>query len=106
MTKNSINYLNNSNFKNTISQTSSRRSKNAMSKVSRMKKNYQVARSETLNTDNELLNHSNPISDSFKLPEELNDDFEDEVKNLYMWTQNLSVNDEFVNSPRWPSNKQ
>ena len=60
-----------------------------------------MARSETLNTEMELTNNSNPRSESFKLPDELNDDFEDEVKNLYMWTQNLSVNDDFVNSPRW-----
>lgn len=60
-----------------------------------------MARSETLNTEMELTNRSNQPSDSFKLPDELNDDFEDEVKNLYMWTQNLSVNDEYVNSPRW-----
>jgi hypothetical protein len=53
-----------------------------------MKKNYIVARSETLNTDNEI-NNSGPRSESFKLPEDLNDEFEDEVKNLYMWTKNL-----------------
>ena len=99
-------YLNNSNFKSVLSHASSRRSKNALSNVSRMKRNYnknnfQPARSETLNTDHELLNHSNPRSDSFKIPEDLNDEFEDEVKNLYMWTQNLSINDEFVQTPRW-----
>ena len=100
-------YLNSSNFKSVLSHTSSRRSKNALSNVSRMKRNYNnrnnfpAARSETLNTDHEMLNHSNPRSDSFKIPDDLNDEFEDEVKNLYMWTQNLSVNDEFVQTPRW-----
>ena len=81
-------YLNSGHFKSALSQISARRSKNAVSNVSRMKKNYMVARSETLNTDNEI-NNSGHRSESFKLPEELNDEFEDEVKNLYMWTKNL-----------------
>lgn len=90
-----------SSYKNSLSQVSSRRSKNAMSKALRMKKAY--ARSETLTTEVDLINSSVPVSEPFKLPDDLNDDFEKEVKNLYMWTQNLSINDDYLNSPRLPS---
>lgn len=61
-----------------------------------MKKVYQEARSETLTTDVDLPN-SEKYSGNFKVPEELNDDFETEVKNLYMWTKNLSINDDYLN---------
>ena len=83
------------------SQVSSRRSKKAMSKVSRMKKAYTIARSETITTE-DILNDSEPLNESFKIPDDLNDEFENEVKNLYIWTKNLSVNDEFLNTPRLP----
>ena len=83
------------------SQVSSRRSKKAMSKVSRMKKAYTIARSETITTE-DILNDSEPLNESFKIPDDLNDEFENEVKNLYIWTKNLSVNDEFFNTPRLP----
>jgi hypothetical protein len=73
-----------------------------------MKKAYTEAtmpRSETLNTDIDAqLGHSitsEPVNEHFKLPDDLNDEFEREVKNLYMWTQNLSVNDDaYLSSPR------
>ncbi|RNA18367.1 hypothetical protein BpHYR1_005345 [Brachionus plicatilis] len=91
----SISYLNSSNYKSSLSQVSSRRSKNALSKVSKMKKAYQIARSETLTTDVDIPS-SGKYSESFKVPEELNDDFEAEVKNLYMWTKNLSINDDYL----------
>lgn len=100
----SISYLNSSNFKSSLSHISSRRSKNAVSKVSRMKKAYAIARSETLTTDVDANHSSDRQSESFKLPDDLNDDFEAEVKNLYMWTQNLSINDDFINTPRLPAN--
>jgi hypothetical protein len=99
----SITYLNSSNYKSTISQVSSRRSKNAVNKVSRMKKAYSMAKSESVTTEHEVFNSSEQHTESFKLPEDLNDDFEEEVKHLYMWTKNLSVNDEFMNSPRLPN---
>lgn len=99
-------YLNSSTFKSTISQVSSRRSRNALSKVLKMKKAYTngMARSETLTTDVDAYrNMSAPVSEPFKLPEDLNDDFEKEVKNLYTWTQNLSINDDtYLSSPRLP----
>lgn len=60
-----------------------------------MKKLYQEARSETLTTDVDLPS-SGKYSETFKVPEELNDDFESEVKNLYMWTKNLSINDDYL----------
>lgn len=60
-----------------------------------MKKMYQMARSETLTSDVEIPS-SSKYSESIKIPEDLNDDFEAEVKNLYMWTQNLSVNDDYL----------
>jgi hypothetical protein len=106
----SATFLSSSNYKTTSSMasTTSRRSKNAISKVSQMKKIYTNARSETLTTetgemitDNTSGNHSDSV---FKLPDDLNDDFENEVKNLYLWTQNLSTNDEIISSPRWDSN--
>lgn len=97
--------LNSSNFKSTISQTSSRRSKNAIIKVTKMKKAYSMTRSETLTT---IGGHgqgdvviSGRVSESFKMTDELEDNFEDEVKDLYMWTKNLSVNEDiFSNTPR------
>lgn len=67
----------------------------------------QVPRSETLNTDADETNYAGVAGrveqtrSKFNLPDELNDDFEHEVKNLYMWTQNLSMNDdEYLRSPR------
>ena len=68
-----------------------------------MKKAYLIARSETLETDPDFYQGSDDQSDSFKLPDDLNDDFDAEVKNLYMWTQNLSVNDDYINTPRLPT---
>jgi len=65
-----------------------------------MKKAYSMARSETVTTENGVVTENNTSgrhSDSFKMPEELNDEFENEVKNLYLWTQNLSTNDDLVN---------
>ena len=127
------------NLKSFRSQTSSRRSRNALDKVSKMKKAYgSMARSETLTTEEQDWNslnltddqtstvrhahqhnhhshsnnhnhgHGNGLhfkghNDSFRVAEELNDEFEDEVSNLYMWTQNLSVNDDYVNTPRLPT---
>ena len=61
-----------------------------------MKKAFQMARSETLTTDVDVYQSSGQYSESFKMPEELNDEFETEVKNLYMWTQNLSINDDYL----------
>lgn len=91
-------YGSKSNYQTTMTSTS-RRSKNAINKISQMKRIYSMARSETLTTENGVLteNTSGQHSDSFKMPEELNDDFENEVKNLYLWTQNLSTNDDLVN---------
>lgn len=94
--KNSSISYQHSQFKTTGS-TSSRRSKNTMSKVSQMKKIYAMARSETLTTENGGFTEHTDHNDSFKMPEDLNDDFEAEVKDLYLWTQNLSEKDELVN---------
>ena len=52
-----------------------------------------MTRSETLTTEADIATSVDQQNESFKLPEDLNDDFENEVKNLYMWTKNLSVND-------------
>ena len=94
--------LNNSTYiKSTVSQISSRRSKKALNKVNMMKKTYTMARSETITTE-EILNRSEQLNESFKIPDDLNDEFENEVKNLYTWTQNLSINDDYLNSPRLP----
>ena len=93
--------LNSSSYKSTSSQSSSRRSKNALNKISKMKKNYMQVRSESLTTDGDMVTvNSEHISESFKTPDELNDDFEDEVKDLYMWTQNLSTNDDYLGESR------
>ena len=96
----SVDYLRDSNYKTGTESSTSRRSKKAMNKVSQMKKAYSLVRSETVTTENGQ-NTENTISGrhsgSFKMPEELNDDFENEVKNLYLWTQNLSANDDLVN---------
>lgn len=86
-------YLNNSNSKSSFKGTSSRRSKNALNKIAKMKKIYSMARSETLNTEADMATIGEPLDDSFRLPDDLNDEFENEVKNLYMWTKNLSFND-------------
>jgi hypothetical protein len=59
-----------------------------------------AVRSETITIDG--INNSTQLNDSFKIPDELNDEFENEVKNLYAWTKNLSISDEFLNSPRRP----
>jgi hypothetical protein len=77
-----------------VSQSSSRRSKNALLKVSRMKKAYSVTRSETLPTaENKNKQNSNSKTESLKVVEDFDDIFDDEVKNLYMWTKNLSINE-------------
>ena len=86
-----LQYLTNS------TSSTGRRSKQAVTKVSQMKKVYAMARSETLTTENGLTENNTQHSDSFKMPEDLNDDFEAEVKDLYLWTQNLSTNDDFLN---------
>ncbi len=90
-------YLTSAHSKSTYNKatTSSRRSKKALTKVSKMKKAFSMARSETLTTepDGGGPNQEDQPNDTFKLPEDLNDEFEDEVKNLYMWTKNLSLND-------------
>ena len=62
-----------------------------------MKKIYAMARSETLTTENGGFTEITNQSDSFKMPDDLNDDFEAEVKDLYLWTQNLSEKDDLVN---------
>ena len=56
-----------------------------------------MARSETLTTENGGFTEITNQSDSFKMPDDLNDDFEAEVKDLYLWTQNLSEKDDLVN---------
>jgi hypothetical protein len=89
-------HLNNSNYKLNTPQVSSRRSKNALSKVSKMKKAYGQVRSETLTTESAIHNSERP-TESYKIPDDLNDEFENEVRNLYMWTQNLSLNDDILN---------
>lgn len=73
-----------------------------MDKVSRMKKAYtmSMARSETVTSLDNGQNSQHALDDSFKIPDELNDDFEAEVKNLYTWTKNLTLSDEFLNTPR------
>ncbi len=86
-------YLNSPQSKSSFKGTSSRRSKNALSKIAKMKKVYSMARSETLTSEADLATSGDPTSESFKLPDDLNDEFENEVKNLYMWTKNLSLND-------------
>ena len=102
----SATYLSSSNYKTTPSlSTTSRRSKNALTKVSRMKRIYTNARSETITTEGEAVTENTSGHHSiFKLPDDLNDEFEDEVKNLYLWTQNLSTNDELISSPRFLAN--
>ncbi|CAF0783582.1 unnamed protein product [Brachionus calyciflorus] len=92
----SITYLNSSNYKSSLSQISGRRSKNVLSKVSKMKKAYQMARSETLNTDADIYQTSAQYSESFKVPDELNDDFENEAKNLYIRTELVISSDSFI----------
>lgn len=88
-------YLHSPQYKSTISQNSSRRSKNALLKVSRMKKMYSITRSEILTTgDHEMVNNSgNNRTGSLKMIDDLNDNFDEEVKHLYMWTKNLSINE-------------
>lgn len=96
----SANYLRESNYKDISGSSTSRRSKKVVTKVSQMKKAYSLARSETVTTENGLITENNTSgrhSDSFKMPDDLNDDFENEVKNLYLWTQNLSTTDDLVN---------
>jgi hypothetical protein len=86
-------YLNSTHSKSSLKATSSRRSKNALSKIAKMKKIYSMARSETLTSEADMATSVDPQSESFKLPDDLNDEFENEVRNLYMWTKNLSLND-------------
>ena len=96
-------YLNSSQFKSATSQNSSRRSKNALLKVSRMKKAYSITRSETLTTaEQDMLNSSGgQPTDSFKMIGDLDDNFDDEVNKIYQWTKNLSINDDIF-TPRLP----
>ena len=76
------------------SQSSSRRSKNALLKVSRMKKAYSVTRSETLPTgENEIKRYINSKTESLKMAEYFDDNLDDEVKDLYKWTKKLSINE-------------
>jgi len=91
----STTFLNDSRYKNAFSQNSSRRSKKALIKVSRMKKAYSITRSEILTTgEKEIADNSvNNQTESFKMIDDLNDNFDDEAKHLYMWTKNLSISD-------------
>ena len=42
----------------------------------------------------EIANNSgNNQTESFKVIDDLNDNFDDEAKHLYMWTKNLSISD-------------
>jgi hypothetical protein len=68
--------------------------------VAKMKKAYQYTRSETLTTDVDILPSASVRTQSVKLDDGLNDEFEDQVNDLYLWTQNLSVNDDYIKSPR------
>lgn len=84
--------------------TSSRRSRAYLSKVAKMKKAYTFARSETLMTgDIDNIPSVSYRAQSFKVDDDLKDDFEDQVNDLYMWTQNLSVNDEYIKPSRLPT---
>ncbi len=59
-----------------------------------MKKIYTNARSETLTSDGEVItDNTSGHQSSFKMTDDLNDQFENEVKDLYLWTQNLSTNE-------------
>ena len=60
-----------------------------------MKKAYSITRSEILTTgEKEIADNSvNNQTESFKMIDDLNDNFDDEAKHLYMWTKNLSISD-------------
>ena len=80
--------------------TTSRRSKNALSKIAKMKRTYALPRSEILTSNSyvsKVSRDDDRQSELFKVPDELDDDYEEEVKDLYMWTQNLSIQDELIN---------
>lgn len=95
--------MNNSNFKSDQNQASSRRSQKALHKVAKMRKAYTFARSETLTTEIDILPSTSNRTQSIKIDDALKDEFEDQVNDLYLWTQNLSINDDFLKSPRLPT---
>jgi hypothetical protein len=64
-----------------------------------MKKAYAYTRSETLTTDVDILPSASTRTQSGKEDDGLNDEFEDQVNDLYLWTQNLSINDDYLKSP-------
>jgi hypothetical protein len=96
----SIAHLKNSNFRSNEAQGTARRTKNALNKVARMKKVYQqqqqFARSQTLTSDRDTTNVTENNVESEKTNEAFNDDFENQVNDLYLWSQNLSLNDDYL----------
>jgi len=93
-----------SQFKVSEPRISSRRSKNAIQKVAKMKKAYTFARSETLTTEADVLPSASNRTYSMKEEiQEINAEFEDQANDLYLWTQNLSINDDYLKSPRLPT---
>jgi hypothetical protein len=75
-----------------------------MQKVARMKKAYTFARSETLTTDADVLPSASNRTYSLKEEtHEINEEFDDQANDLYLWTQNLSINDDYLKSPRLPT---
>ena len=99
MVKNpSIEYLQNSSFKSTTTQNSSRRSKNAIEKMARLKRAYALARSETVTADESPASEAaRRTKSTFEMPpaDEFVDEFEDEVGKLYAWSKNLNL-DEYI----------
>jgi hypothetical protein len=99
----SIVHLKNSNFKGNEIQSTARRSKNAVNKVAKMKKVYQqqnFVRSETLTSEKQSDRDTNNITGHNmgleKINTALNDDFDNQVNDLYLWSQNLSLNDDYL----------
>jgi hypothetical protein len=95
------------NLKKSATQTSSRGSKKAINKVSKMRKAYTMnnnnqTRSAINANDDQTVNLKISNNDSiFTDDDDPKDDFEDEAKNLYAWTQKLSTNDPYLKSPRF-----
>ena len=81
-----------------------------MSKVAKMKKTYQqqqqqqpFALSQTLTSDRDTALITDNYQEYEKVNEEFNDEFENQVNDLYLWSQNLSINDDYL-KPEYTQN--
>jgi hypothetical protein len=115
----SVGYLNESKKKSTsLSQNSSRRSKNAMIKITRLKRAYENAKYDNNsfrdgdeddgggsggganNSFNDNISYRNNYKLNSITNEDVYDENDKEAKDLMAWTNDLNLDDDLLKSPR------